>query len=114
MYQDYGFDTLPGRAGWLKSTFGKEFSPLDNDRFVFAMMAIQFFVNGSVIRLHSSDAYFKRLIALMNVSQEVKDGLRLIFSDADDKPYIGPILQMINPEQKILSKEAIYKLNRTF
>lgn len=114
MYKDYGFDTPPGRAGWLKATFGKEFSLVDNDRFVFAMMAIQFFVNGSVIRLHSSDNYFKRLIALMDVSQEVKDGLRLIFSDAPDKPYIGPIMKKIDPEQKILTKEDIYKLNRSF
>lgn len=114
MYNDYGFDVYPDRADWLSATFNKKFSLIDNDRFVFAMMAIQYFIDGDIIRLHHSDVYFKKLIEFMDVSQEVKDGLRLIFSDANEKPYIGPILKKINPEQKIISKEAIYKINRIF
>lgn len=113
-YDGYDFDIEPCRASWLKNTFQKDFSPLDNDRFVFAMMAIQYFVDGSVIRLHKSDVYFKTMIELMNVSQEVKDGLRLIFSDAFNKPYIGSILTKIDPNQKILTRENIYRLNRIF
>lgn len=54
------------------------------------------------------------MIEFMDVSQEVKDGLRLIFSDANEKPYIEPILKKINPEQKIISKESIYRINRIF
>ena len=77
-------------------------------------MAIQYFIDGDIIRLHHSDVYFKKLIEFMDVSQEVKDGLRLIFSDANEKPYIGPILKKINPEQKIISKEAIYRINSIF
>ena len=114
MFNDYGFDVYPGRADWLSDNFNKKFSLIDNDRFVFAMMAIQYFIKGDIIRLHHSDVYFKKLIEFMDVSQEVKDGLRLIFSDANEKPYIGPILKKINPEQKIISKEAIYKINRIF
>lgn len=114
MYQDYGFDVYPGRADWLNDTFNKKFSLIDNDRFVFAMMAIQYFIDGDSIRLHHSDVYFKKLIEFMDVSQEVKDGLRLIFSDANEKPYIGPILKKINPEQEIISKEALYRVNRIF
>lgn len=114
MYNDYGFDVYPGRADWLSDTFHKKFSFVDNDRFVFAMMAIQYFIDGDIIRLHHSDVYFKKLIEFMDVSQEVKDGLRLIFSDANEKPYIGPILKKINPEQKIISKEAIYRINSIF
>ncbi len=114
MYNDYGFDVYPSRIDWLNSTFNKKFSLIDNDRFVFAMMAIQFFVDSSIIRLHRSDNYFKKLIELMDVSQEVKEGLRLIFSDANEKPYIGPILKKINPEQKIISKDAIHRINNIF
>lgn len=114
MYNDYGFDVHPGRADWLNDTFNKKFSLIDNDRFVFAMMAIQYFIDGDIIRLYHSDVYFKKLIEFMDVSQEVKDGLRLIFSDANEKPYIGPILKKINPEQKIISKEAIYRINSIF
>lgn len=114
MYNGYDFDLEPCRATWLNKTFNKNFSLIDNDRFVFAMMALQYFVDGDIISSHHSDKYFKKLIEFMNVSQEVKDGLRLIFSDANEKPYIGPILKKINPEQQILSKEAIYKINRIF
>lgn len=114
MFNGYGFDVNPDRVNWLNETFNKKFSLIDNDRFVFAMMAIQYFVDGSVISIHKSDEYFKKMIELMDVSQEVKDGLRLIFSDAIEKPYVGPILKKINPEQKILSKEAIYRINRIF
>lgn len=114
MYNDYGFDVYPSRADWLSNNFNKKFSLIDNDRFVFAMMAIQYFIDGDIIRLHHSDVYFKKLIEFMDVSQEVKDGLRLIFSDANGKPYIGPILKKINPEQKIISKEAIYRINSIF
>lgn len=112
MYNDYGFDVYPCRANLLNDTFNKKFSLIDNDRFVFAMMALQYFIKGSTISLHLSDEYFKKLIEFMNVSKEVKDGLRLIFSDANEKPYIGPILKRINPEQEIISKDAIYGINR--
>lgn len=114
MYNSYGFDVYPGRADWLTNTFNKEFSLIDNDRYVFGMMAIQYFIDGSVISVHCSDEYYKKMIEFMDVSQEVKDGLRLIFSDANEKPYIGPILKKINPEQKIISKESIYRINRIF
>ncbi len=114
MYKGYDFDLYPCRAHRLNDTFNKNFSLIDNDRFVFAMMAIQNFIDGDLIRLHRSDVYFKKLIEYMDVSQEVKDGLRLIFSDANEKPYIGPILKKINPEQKIISKEAIYRISNIF
>lgn len=112
IYADYDFDIYPSRASWLNDTFKKKFAMIDNDRFVFAIMAIQYFVKGTII--NRSDEYFKKMIEWMNTSQEVKDGLRLILSDANEKPYIGSILKKINLEQKILSKEAIYKLNRIF
>ncbi len=112
MYNGYDFDLEPGRASWLSNTFKKNFSLIDNDRFVFGIMAIQYFLDGSVVC--RSDNYFKKMIEFMDVSQEVKDGLRLIFSDANEKPYIGPILKKINPDQEIISKEEIYRLNRIF
>ena len=76
------------------------------------MMAIQYFSDETIVSLYKSDNYFKKLVEYMDVTQEVKDGLRLIFSDAKEKPYIGPLLSKINPEQKILTKDAIYRLNQ--
>lgn len=114
MYGDYGFDLEPGRAHLLRRTYNKEASLIDSDRFAFAMMAIQYFIKGTLIRLHCSEAYFKKMVELLNVSPEVKDGLRLIFSDAKDKPYVGPILKMIDPNQPLISESGISRLNRIF
>lgn len=112
MYGDYGFDLTPDRSNWLTRTYKKEFSPLDNDRFVFTLMALQLFIDNTYIRLHRNDRYFEKLIEYMDVSSEVKDGLRLILSDAHNKPYVGPILEKINPEQPLVTKEQTYILNR--
>ena len=76
------------------------------------MLAIQSLIEGTLLSVRQSDAYFRALIRFLNVSKEVKDGLRMIFSDAMHKPYIGPILEKINPEEKLISKENVYKLNR--
>lgn len=114
MYNGYGFDIEPCRIHWLNTIFNGKFSLIDNDKFIFAMMAIQYFIEEVIISLYRSDICFKNLIEFMDVSCEVKDGLRLIFSDAKEKPYIGPILKKIDPEQKILTKHAIDHLKGVF
>ncbi len=114
MYNDYDFDVYPSRANWLTHTFNKNFSLIDNDSYVFGIMAIQHFIDDIITELHCSDKFYKKMIESLDVSQEIKDGLRLIFSDANEKPYIGSILKKINPEQKIISKEAISKVNYIF
>lgn len=114
MYGDYGFDVVPGRIFWLSSTYNKEFSLLDNDRFVFTIMALQLFIENTVISFHRNDLYFKKLIEYMDVSPEVKDGLRIILSDAHNKPYVGPILEKINPERPLLTREQTHRLNRIY
>ena len=68
MYNGYDFDLEPSRASWLSNTFKKNFSLIDNDRFVFGIMAIQYFLDGSVVR--RSDNYFKKMIEFMDVRSE--------------------------------------------
>lgn len=115
MYGDFGFDLEPGRRGWLSRTYdGKNFSNLDNEKFVFAMMALQYFIDGTVLSIHASDYYFKNLIEFLDVDPVIKDGLRIIFSDAENKPYIGDVLKGFDPESKIISLNAIYRINRIF
>ena len=113
-YYDYAFDLVPVRSKWLEHTFGKEMSGKDNDIFVFTMMALQYFIKGTNIRMNKSDEYFKKLIKHLNVSTEVKDGLRIILSDAPNKPYVGKVLKKINLDEQIISKSNIDKLNRIY
>ena len=47
----------------------------------------------------------------MNIPPEIKEGMRIIFSDAENKPYIGQLLAFINPEETLLPDRAIEILN---
>ncbi len=113
-YMGYDFDLIPGQTAFLSSMYQKPFSRIDNDRFLFAMMVLQYFIEGDIIRFHHQDIYFKKLISLLDVSGEVKDGLRQIFSDADDKPSIGPILKKVNVDYPLISQDNIHKVNTIF
>ncbi len=110
-YGDYGFDIQPTRSNWLKRIYNHDFDPKDNDIFVYAIIALQHFVKGSTIRLNRTDEYFKELINCLNVSQEVKEGLRLILSDAERKPYLGKVLKKVDFENEFTSQKDISFLN---
>lgn len=112
-FGDYDFDIFPDRREWFKRVFGKDCSPIDSDRYLYAMVCLQYFAYGTL--LHSATPrYFKTLIELMDIDSEAKDILRVIFSDAQDKPYIGPVLQKIHPGQKLLQPNDIQILNRIY
>ena len=113
-YKEYDYDIVPGRSKWFYRAYKKECSELDNDKYVLGMMAIQLFLNGSIISMHQNDRYFKYMVDHLNVSNEAKDGLRIIFSDANNKPYIGDALKDINTDEEIISKEHVLKLNRFY
>lgn len=105
MYGGYGFDIVPIRSKWLQELYGKEYSLQDNDKFAFAMMAIQILLNISFSNLMNiSDKYFQYMIHLLDVKKETKEILRMIFSDSSDKPYIGDVLKQTNIEE-IISEE---------
>lgn len=105
MYCGYGFDIVPIRSKWLQELYGKDFSLIDNDKFAFAMMSIQILLSLSFSNLNNiSDKYFQYMIHQLDVEKETKELLRTIFSDSNDKPYIGDVLKEINTE-KIISEE---------
>lgn len=102
MYGGYGFDIDPIRASWLKRIYKKEFSGLDNDRFIFSIMSIQILLSMHFIDLrYINDKFLENMIYHLEVPKEIKEYLRLIFSDAKDKPYIGDILRKIETEELI-------------
>lgn len=113
MYGEYGFDVRPCRSTWLRKDFGKNRSLLDNDKYIFALMIINF-LRGVSVPGYNTSKYLSKMIEIMNVSKEVKDGLRLIFSDAYDKPYIAEVLEKVDFEEEILSEEAIKQLKKIY
>lgn len=109
-YSDYGYDLVPGRANWFYHTYGKHTSDTDNDIFVFTIMALQHFVHGTIIKMQKNDNYFRELINSLDVNEEVKDGLRLILSDAQNKPYLGKVLKKVK-EDELLTRKNLENLN---
>ena len=101
-FQDFSFDLIPDRAYCLEERYGKPSSLKDNDIFLFSMMALKLLTHNNDFRYLQSDEQLTQLINDLNVSIEVKEGLKLIFSDSQNKPYIGPILQKINPKHDLL------------
>ena len=112
-YAGFDFDVIDYKTRWLYQCFHKSFSDIDNDIYIFAILALQILSVNPYFEYLQSGSYFKYLIDNMGVDNDVKDGLREIFSDAHNKPYIGPILKRIKPDRPIISKAAVHKLNRT-
>lgn len=110
-YLDYDYDLTPCRSKWYKQVYNKEISGKDNDIFVYTMLVLNYFLNGSLIKFARNNEFFKQFINSLNVSNEVKDGLRIILSDAPNKPYVGKILKKINFEEELLNKDNLRKLN---
>ena len=113
-YGDYDYDLIPTRSKKFEHTYGKEINGIDNDKFVFTMMALQYFIPGPIFWKHNEVDYYKEMVELLEVSEEVKEGLRLILSDAPDKPYVGKVLKKINPEEMIILPQNVKKLERKY
>lgn len=112
-FDEFTFDLYPGRRDWFKNVYKKDCSPLDSDKYIYAMMCFQYFSIGTLLHCGSSN-YFNVLIKLLNIDSESKEMLKVIFSDAENKPYITPVLKKINPNEPLLNKKDIRTLNMTF
>ena len=103
----YNFDDI--RLHWLEMIYHKKFSKMDIDKYLYALMIMDTFSYYANLYEMQSDEFFEDYISLLNVDNETKEGLRLIFSDSHDKPYIGPILKRIKPDREIITMDAIDK-----
>ncbi len=111
VYGDYGFDLKFERASWPVKLYKKPFSPMDRDKFLYALVSIKCLLRDVHIIEYESPEFFRELISALNVSKEVKNGLTAIFSDSKGKPYIGSILEEIDSNTRLLSMKSIKKLN---
>ena len=85
----YNFDDI--RLHWLEMIYHKKFSKMDIDKYLYALMIMDTFSYYANLYEMQSDEFFEDYISLLNVDNETKEGLRLIFSDSHDKPYIRQI-----------------------
>ncbi|MDD4110988.1 MAG: hypothetical protein PHS54_05525 [Clostridia bacterium] len=112
-FDNFTFDLYPVRRDWFKQVYKKNCSPIDSDKYIYAMMCLQYFSMGTLLH-YGSSKYFEVFIKLLNIDSEAKEILNLVFSDAKDKPYITPVLKKINPNEPLLRDNDIQTLNRTF
>ncbi len=112
----YDYDLNLQCVDFLYDIYHKNFSYEDIDKFLLGILAIQPFLEGSVIEsqilMQHDDAYFQNLIQYMHIDKKYKEALRLIFSDSPNKPYVGPILKRINPTERIFKYQDASKINK--
>ena len=97
----------------------KEYDSKDNDKFLLALESMQVFLKGQQISndrgksgFHSR-RFFNKLIEMANLPAEEKEGLRQIFSDSPNKPYIDDVLNYLDPEIELYSKKEAKAVART-
>ncbi len=110
-YQGYSYSLADIRTEWLSKVYEKEYSLMDNDKYVLALLSLSSLC-GEMFFNRQNPAFFKKLIASLNVSKYVKDGIEEILSDKPNKPYIGDFLEEIDPQEEILSLKAKRELRR--
>ena len=106
-YDIFDFDVWPGSVRMYQYCFGfdKSFSYADSDNFIWAIRVLQLLVPGFDFYKHHR--ILRLIIEKMNISAELKDGLKDILLNPHDIPSIGPILEKINVEEKIIDERVL-------
>ena len=112
-YKDYGYDIKSPRSLWANKVYNKDFSKEDCDKYVWAIVFLESlltynnfnkkFVPFLAIELYQNKEVLKDLVSDLSISKEMKDGLNIIFSDADNKPYIGDVFEGFDQHNPIMS-----------
>ena len=101
MYSNFIFDLTPNRANTLEDIYGAYPNLEDNDKLLFAIMALEALTGDSGFNIHQSKEGFDFLIKELKIDKETREIIEAIFSDSENKPYMGPALKRINPKQKL-------------
>lgn len=95
-YQDFSFDLVPDRADTFHRIYkGNKNNLIDNDRLVFALMVLEFKTHDNRFCFTKSAREIGEALKKLKTNKEAKEVLKCIFSDAENKPYIGPVLKKI-------------------
>lgn len=105
---EYEFDIIPDVTMYYNNVYINEITPKNNDKYIFAIMALQYFVKYTKLCNQCSPEFFKKFIKGLRVSESSKELLKNIFSDSEDKPYISEMLKDIDPDESFEYEKKIY------
>lgn len=97
IYRYYTYDLIPDRAGCFYSMFGGRVTAYaDNDKLLFALMALQLLTKEEDIFYFTQlGEVVKENVKELRMDKEAREVLDCIFSDAENKPYIGNVIPKI-------------------
>lgn len=105
----FTYDLFDYRMALLEKTFEKKRSRRDNDIYLLSLMVLKYCMKDVVaftsFYRDNQRRNLQKIVEYLKIDPVLKDGLRLIFSDAENKPYIGPILAKIGPEAFVFTKK---------
>lgn len=104
---DFGFDLIPYATKVYESFFNTKCSPVNNDKFTFAILSLQIFSNG-ILSMYSSLRNLNIFMEYLDIDQYSREVLRAIFSDSQDKPYISEMLRQVDTNRPLIKKEHTY------
>ena len=112
-YKDYGYDINSPRSHWANRVYKKVFSKEDSDKYVWALIFLESLLTYNnfnkkcipflAIELYQNKDILDDFISDLSIPKWMKNDLKVIFSDSDDKPYIGDIFENYNCEEPIMS-----------
>lgn len=102
-YQDYTFDLDPAKYHYLEEAYKRKFLPTDCDKYSYALLCMHLLFPDKFYYRDLMEEFVKSL----DIEPKIKDGLQLIFSDAENKPYISDALDGIDISS--LEKEKVLK-----
>lgn len=90
------FDLMPMRVGCQFELYGGNIMNfMDNDKLLFALLALEKYTKDPRFRYGSTKRDIERALCDHLMTEEARDTLNCIFSDAENKPYIGSVLKKI-------------------
>lgn len=96
LFQNYNFDLLPSRAGCFYSLYGgRALAFQENDKLLYAIMALKLLTKDMRFDYMSSAFEIDDALKELDVDSSTREQLKCIFSDAENKPYMGKILEKI-------------------
>ncbi len=99
-YGDYPFDLFPDRAECYEQMHGKKGNYKDNDIMLYTLMVLRILFNQPEFKFGKRKSEIDILINHLPINKEIKEYIELLLSDAQNKPYVGPLLQKIREYNK--------------
>lgn len=103
-YKDFDFNLKPINSMYLNRAY-KNNNLKDNDIFIFSLFSLFLLTKNYVFSGLSSAKAYNITINKWDINGELKEGLELIFSDYENKPYFGDILKLFTEEDFVKIKK---------